>query len=88
VKHAHLSTYPDNYPFGQNGDAAHPAGYDGWPSDRPNNPTPGTPSHRRNALRGSGANGGTGGKGVGVNAGRGGARGPGFKSWRPAKAFK
>jgi len=28
--------YPDNYPFGQDGSATHPGGYDGWPSDHPN----------------------------------------------------
>src|ERR1700687_3564452 len=64
--------YPDNYTFGQNGDFAHAGGYDGWPSDHPNNPHPGEAGQGGDALSGSGAEGGKGGTGVGQNGGDGG----------------
>lgn len=55
--------YPDDYPFGQDGDAGHPDGYDGYPGDHPDNP--------------NGPNGGPGGDGYGSgNGGKGGDGGP------------
>lgn len=57
-------SYPPDYPFGANGDANHPNGYDGYPGNHPSNPNP--------------PNGGPGGDGIGNgNGGQGGAGGPG-----------
>lgn len=67
--------YPAGYPYGQNGDANNPNGYDGWPADHPDNPNPGQAGNGGNG-HGSG-NGGNGGQGPnGSPGGRGGNSGP------------
>ncbi len=78
--------YPENYPFGQNGDPTHPNGYDGYPGDDPNNPFapnggPGGDGYGsgNGGCGGAGVNGGAGGQGgdSGAAGGCGGAGGGG-----------
>lgn len=82
-------TYPAGYPYGQNGDASHPDGYDGWPADHPDNPNPGQAGNGGNGHGsgsgghgGNGADGGPGGRGgnSGPNGGCGGTGGDGGRS--------
>jgi len=61
--------YPADYPFGRNGTAGHPDGYDGYPSDHPRNPNPG--------VAGQGGDGWDNSNGPGGNGGAGGHAAPG-----------
>lgn len=65
--------YPDDYPFGADGNADHPNGYDGYPGDHPDNPIA--------PHGGPGGDGwGTGNGGFGGDAAPGGNGGDGGKS--------
>lgn len=67
--------YPDDYPFGQDGDAQHPNGYDGYPGDHPDNPN--APDGGSGGDGFGDGDGGCGGDGVdGGDGGKGGDSGP------------
>jgi hypothetical protein len=76
--------YPTDYTFGAPGDSDHPAGYDGWPGDTPQDapPRPGA-ENRPNDCPPNGGPGGDGHDGtgafgdVGGTGGNGGDGGPG-----------